>query len=533
MIKNKSLYHRIRSKISGFLRTDKAWEGASKTMRRLRTWIVSSGSPDGEIIKDLPTLRQRSRDLVRNEPFGRGAINVLTQAVIGRGLKPQSVPDVKTIAEAIGVNSDDEGLLKAVENFSEKAERNFKLWGESQQADTRGQLTFSDLQESAFKNYLMSGDVFFTVNIRKHHDSPFRLRIGLIEADQVVNPPGISDGQMIRGGIELDKFGEPKAYWVNKNQEIFPYDFHRIPRYGPVSGRQMIWHLFKPERIGNSRGVPFLAPVITIIKNKSRYTKAELDAAVNNSILVMLVRSSNTRALTSGLTSNQTDTSKKNTGIDFTIAPGAQIVQLRDGEDITAFEPKRPFSNFKDFNSALARECGMALNIPYEIYLRMFNSSYTASRAAYNMFERTRDVQRNWFNLNFNRPAWQEVTTEEILSGRLEAPGFNDGGYFVRQAWLKVLWAGDSIGQINPVVETDAAAKRVANQFSTSTAETSGLTGGDYGENVQMLAREKTMRERANIKEPDTIASADKTSAEANVADTGNNGNGKKVNNAT
>jgi capsid protein len=109
------------------------------------------------------------------------------------------------------------------------------------------------------------------------------------------------------------------------------------------------------------------------------------------------------------------------------------------------------------------------------------------------------------------------MITEEILSGRLEAPGFIEGGFFVRQAWLKVSWAGDSIGQINPVVETDAAAKRVANQFSTSTSETAALTGGDYGENVQTLAREKAMRARVNISDPDSVASAEKLNAEADA----------------
>jgi lambda family phage portal protein len=501
-------------RFSGALRSGNAWEGASKSMRRLRTWTVSTGSPDGEIISDLPTLRQRSRDLVRNEPFGRGAVNVLTQAVIGRGLKPQSVPDVLPIAKALNADPTDKGLLKIIDSFSESAEWLFKLWGDSQKADVRGQLTFSDLQESAFKNYLQSGDIFFTVNIRTSLNYPFRLRIGLIEADQVENPFSAADSRYLRGGIELNKFGEPIAYHVNKNQEVFPLEFERIPKYGPVSKRQLIWHLFKPERIGNTRGVPFLAPVIVIIKNKNRYAKAELDAAINNSILAMMVKSNNTQALTSGLTSSQTNTSKENTGIDFTIAPGAQIVQLRDGEDIVGFNPNRPYNGFEPFLSALAREVGMALNIPYEILLRQFNSSYTASRAAYNMFERTRDVQRNWFNLNFDRPIWQEVITEEILAGRLEAPGFIGGDYFTKQAWLKATWAGDSIGQINPVVETDAAAKRVANQFSTTTAETAGLTGGDYGENLQTLAREREARERINFSAPDSVASADKTNAE-------------------
>lgn len=519
-----SLYNRIR-RFSGALRAGKAWEAASKTMRRIRNWTVSQGSPDGETIQDLPTLRQRSRDLVRNEPFGRGAVNVLTQAVIGRGLKPQSIPDIPTIAKHLGKDTEDPEILKTVETFSGQAERNFKLWAESQQSDARGQLTYYDLQSNTFKNYLQSGDVFFTTNIRKHRHSPFRIRIGLIEADQVGNPLGIPEGVRVRGGVEVDPFGEPTAYWVNKNQEVFPMEYARVPRFGPASKRQMIWHLFKPERIGNSRGVPFLAPVMVTIKNKNRYSKAELDAAVNNSILAMIVKSSNPNALTSGLESDQSDESKSQTGIDFTIGPGAQVIQLQDDEDVIPFNPQRPYSGYNDFIISLSKEIGMALNIPYEILLRQFNSSYTASRAAYNMFERTRDVERSWFNLNFNRPVYHEVITEEILSGRLEAPGFLEGDYFIRQAWLKHAWTGDSIGQINPIVETQAAANRVKSHFSTTTAETAGLTGGDYSENIQTLAREDATRKRAGVSPPDTVATNVKTQAEAVKAA----GEGKKA----
>ena len=485
-------------------------------MRRLRGWVVSEGSPDGEIINDLPTLRTRSRDMVRNEPFGRGAINVMVQAVVGRGLKPQASPNIRALAKALNVDPTDREFLKTVDRFSEDAEDYFRTWAETKQADLRGNENFYDVSKSAYKNYLQSGDVFFTSNIRQHRGgSPYDIKIGLIEADQVANPNGVAESRRVRGGVELGPDGEAIAYWVNENQEVYPYEYKRIPRYGPHSKRELIWHLFRPERVGNSRGIPFLTPIIVVIKSKNRYSRAELDAAVNNSILAMLIKSSNPQATLSGIATGQTSESQQKQGIDFGLSSGAQIIQLDPGEDVTAFNPQRPFNAYDMFIESLARECCMALNIPYEILLRQFNSSYTAARAAYNMFERTRDVERDWFALNFTSPIWREVTTSGILHGAIEAPGFVGGSWAVRRAWLRVLWAGDTIGQIDPTKETDAAVKRIANQLSTTTAETAALTGGDYNENAQTLARERETRARYGIGPPESLANVEKILGEA------------------
>ena len=55
-----------------------------------KIWNTASGSADAVSLDYLPTLRDRSRDLLRNAPLATGAVNTVITNVIGTGLKPQS-----------------------------------------------------------------------------------------------------------------------------------------------------------------------------------------------------------------------------------------------------------------------------------------------------------------------------------------------------------------------------------------------------------------------------------------------------------
>lgn len=66
------------------------YTGARNNRRATQTWNVASGSADNVSLDDLPVLRDRSRDLLRNAPLAIGAVNTVITNVIGTGLKPQS-----------------------------------------------------------------------------------------------------------------------------------------------------------------------------------------------------------------------------------------------------------------------------------------------------------------------------------------------------------------------------------------------------------------------------------------------------------
>ncbi|MFH2030847.1 MAG: phage portal protein, partial [Bacteroidota bacterium] len=93
-----------------------SYRGAEKNRMR-SSWIPGGGSADQDIIPDLSDLRERSRDLNRNDAHASGITNTMTTNVIGTGIRPQSRVD----KEALGIAD------SKVDKFQKKAERSWKL----------------------------------------------------------------------------------------------------------------------------------------------------------------------------------------------------------------------------------------------------------------------------------------------------------------------------------------------------------------------------------------------------------------------
>ena len=92
------------------------YTGARRDRRQTQTWNAAGGSADAVSLDDLPVLRDRSRDLLRNAPLATGAVNTLITNVVGTGLRPQSHIDRTTLRPYL--KTDD-----AMEAWEAEAER--------------------------------------------------------------------------------------------------------------------------------------------------------------------------------------------------------------------------------------------------------------------------------------------------------------------------------------------------------------------------------------------------------------------------
>jgi lambda family phage portal protein len=182
------------------------------------------------------------------------------------------------------------------------------------------------------------------------------------------------------------------------------------------------------------------------------------------------------------------------------------IVGLDDGEEVQIANPGRPNSAFDGFVIAICRQIGAALEIPYELLVKNFTASYSASRAslleAWKMFR----MRREWLIGNFCQPIYEEWLTEAVLKGRVQAPGFFDDPA-IRAAWCGADWYGDAQGQLDPLKEANAAKVRVEEGFSTREREAAELTGMKYETIHAVRKREEEMRKADgltnNSKPPD------------------------------
>lgn len=446
--------------------------GASRTSRH---WAYSRGVADAEILGDLQTLRERSRDLYRNNAVGRGAVGTMTSNVIGSGLKFQSAID----RDYLGMDEESADLWET------NAERKFENWATSVDCDAARSSDFYDLQDLAYSSYLQSGECFVLLPIIER-GGKFQLCLQLVEADMVQNSPGQYTNKNMRDGIEVDDYGAPISYSIRLDIA----KWKKVLAYGEKTNRFNVIHLFRQERPGQSRGVPFLSAVLENVKELGRYNKSELAAAVIASMFTVFIKSNNENALNTVIDDELETSTNASTedDFDYTLAPGA-VYRLEENEDIDLANPTRPNTAYEQFITAQLREIGMALQIPYEVLAKQFNSSYSASRAsrieAYRYFLK----ERNRFARRFCQVIYEEWLTEEILNMRVPAFGFFESTD-MKKAWSGAQWIGESMGQIDENKEVKAAVERVNNLFSTRSQETIQMNGGDFMRNLKKQIRE-------------------------------------------
>jgi lambda family phage portal protein len=495
--------------------------GASHQKKSLKGWIASSKSPHEDIDANLNTLRQRSRSLAMSAPLAVSGLKTNRTNVVGAGLKLKSRIDYKLLGITPEQAQETEKLI----------EREFSIWADSKFSDSLRVNNFYENQQLALLSWLMNGDVFGVIKYDERHKwMPYTLRIHLIEADRISTPKGHNNlsflntnvstigknkdnDNYIFNGVEVNKdTGAIQAYWIasqypNSNVKGIKTEWKRIVAFGDKTGNPNILQLMESERCEQYRGVPYLAPVLETLKQITRYTEAELTAAVVQAFFTAFIKyegDKSTNPFTDVIADEkQVDKEEENS---YELGAGT-INVLGPGEDVVFADPKRPASGFEMFFNTMARQIGAALEIPADLLTKAFNSSYSASRAALLEAWKAFKMRRTWFANDFCQPIYELWLSEAVALGRIKAPGFfNDP--LIKKAWCNADWIGPAQGMLDPTKEVDAATKRVEQGYSTRERETTELTGGNWDDNIAQIQKEneqlskiKPMKEGGNLED--------------------------------
>lgn len=461
------------------------YTGADRTRRANQSGIKREMDADSAILPDLVSLREDSQHMIRNNAIALGAIKTNITKVVGTGLKVKAQIDREIL------NIDEE----AADAWERAAEREFRLATESREIDAERQLPFSLLQGLAFLKVLEDGDVLVNLPRFKRTGSPYSLKLQLIEAARLCNEDRQVDTDRLSGGVEKDSYGAPVRYHICSrhpgNIRAWTYTglhaltWSKLEAFGRGTGQPLVLHLYDKTRPGQSRGVPYLAPVIELIKQLGRYTDAEVMAAVVSGMLTVFVTNETGDPLigTPTETTNPSDT----TGMELGYG---SVLGLMPGEKVETVNPGRPNTAFDPFVQAVLRQIGVALELPFELLIKHFTASYSAARAAleeaWDYFQR----RRHWLEVSFCQPVYEAIITEAIATGRLSAPGFFSDP-LIRKGWLGSSWTGDAPSQLDPVKEVEAAGKRIDLKLTTRAEECVRLTGTDWEAKLPQMIKEQ------------------------------------------
>lgn len=488
--------------------------GASKVRRALKSFTSESGSPNEDINFNNDTLRQRGRMLYMSAPIATSAINTNRTKVVGSGLTLQCAID----REILGISAE------AAKTWQKKTEAEFRMWASKKQnCDAIGVNNFYSMQQLALKSWLMSGDVFPVVKRTEPTPlNPYSLRIHLIEADRVSTPSefgvsgfaGRTDGvnpankNKVYDGVEVNSAGTIVAYHI---RNTYPRQITnektkwvRVEAYGKATGLPNILHVTDTERPDQYRGVTYLAPVIEPLLQLRRYTESELMGALVQSFFTAWITTETDNSMIpfnevgageyEGIPNENPDGISGDMN-EYEMAPG-QVTHLGVGEDIKFGSPNIPTAGFETFVKTLCRIIGAGLEIPYDVLIKEYNSSYSAARAALLEAWEAFRMRRVWFVDDFCQPIYEIWLSEAVARGRINAPGFFDDP-LVRAAWCSAQWIGPVQGQLDPLKEAKAAVVNVEQAFKSREQVTREMGGGDWDVNVERVSAENKKLQEA------------------------------------
>lgn len=251
-ISPKAAFERARYRAAASLLEDQARKfDAAARGRRTSGWQTVDTSMNVLTGTALTALRARSRDLVRNNPYARKAVNVIVTNTVGTGIKP--------------------GFQSRSANRVQQYKSAWNSWAESTACDFDGQRDFYGLQAAVLRTVAESGEALI-VRRRSRRNVPLELQ--LLEADYLDSSRDIRekpDGGYIIQGVEFNKAGKRIGYWL--------YDGHP-GEYGFRQSRFVkaadVLHIYEVLRPGQVRGIPFGTSAMLRLKDFDDYEDAEL-----------------------------------------------------------------------------------------------------------------------------------------------------------------------------------------------------------------------------------------------------------------
>ncbi len=479
---------------------DTSHRAASLTARELASWLPGAFSADTDTLPELNTLVSRSRDLTRNHGIASGAIQTLVDNVVGTGLRLVACPDYKVL----GKNKE------WADEWSRQVESLWRGFSESMDCDAARSLNFSGLTVQVFRSGLINGESIAIPLWLPERGGAFNTVIQLVESDRLSNPGGRPDDKHLRGGIEIDDYGAPIAYWIRKSHpgDVYvpfscsPDEWQRIPARTPF-GRRQILHLHDKERTGQSRGKPILTAIMPMFKMLDHYERSELQAAVVNAMIAAFIETPlDAESFGSMFGGSLEDYISARNEWKIKLE-GGSIIPVFPGDKVSPFTPSRPNSGYGAFVENILRHIGTGLNLPFELLMKDFSkTNYSSARAALLEAWRFFMGRRQWLGTYWAKPVYELWLEEAINSKKIEAPDF----YQNRNAWTRCKWIGPGRGWVDPVKEAQASQIRMEAGLSTLEDECA-QQGLDWEEVLEQRAREKSRMQELGLTAADLTPS--------------------------
>lgn len=435
--------------------------------------------------------RAWARDLVRNNAYAWGVVDSIVSNVIASGINALSILEVPGGSDLASVN--------------EKRDKVWSYWSEV--CEINNQYTFSEIQQICMREVSEAGEVLVRyiktpeMNYRGIR-RPVPLALEIIEVDRLAGDKDTytaritkEGGNRIIRGVEIDDLGRPVAYWIYKDHPSQPYSFNRTPVRIPANE---IRHLFRRERVGQTRGITWFAPALAWMRDLGTYVDNEMTASAISSCFTVAIK---TDTPMGSLGSPEGLRSTDEAGNQFeNIQPGL-IMRLKSNEDVVGINPGRPNSGSEPWIQLILRSIAVGTGLSYEIVARDYSqTSYSSSRTSQLEDRRRFRTWQNYMINNLCQPTWDAFCDAAAIAG-IEGFPTSEQLYADRRAVAPVDWQTPQWEWVDPQVEQQANESSL-NSFTNTYANVLGSRGMNYRSVFKQIAKEKKMLRDLDLMTP-------------------------------
>lgn len=362
----------------------RSYDAASRG-RRTSNWNARGTSSNSEIHAAASTLRNRSRDLSRNNPFAKKAVQSISNNTIGTGIR----------AKITGTN-------KAKTSKVTKA---WTEWSDSTECDNESRKTLSGIQKMVMRAVVESGDCLILKRIDRAAKNPLKLVVLEIDyLDMNKNSTRTNeDGSYDFLGIRFSKTGKRIGYWL--------YDVHpgetglmnmAKSRLVPASS---VIHVFEQLRPGQQLGVPYGVSAFLRVRDVDEYNDAQVVRQKLAACFSVFIRTDMSINST-----NERDEMER-------VEPG-MIQQLGSGEDVQFATPPS-VENFEEFHRTMMYGIGAGYGLTYQALTGDYSQvNFSSGKMGHIEFNRNiEDWQWNMIIPQFLMPVWNWFVEAAELKG--------------------------------------------------------------------------------------------------------------------
>ena len=454
--------------------------------RLFSDWVAGSTSQDAESRMALRTMRNRVRQLGRDNDYVVNALRAIQNNVVGQGVGMQ--------AQVMRLRGPGAGKMDDATNSA--IETAWTAWKRADSCHTAGVLSFEQIERVLVRSVAESGEIFVRLIRKPFGRSPVPLGLEIIEADlldESYNGESLQ-GNQIRMGVEVNEWHRPVAYHFFTQH---PGDIQFGGTAGVAQKRirvpaNEVIHLFRTERPGQTRGIPWFASALTRLRHMNGYEEAEVIAARASACQMGFIKTPN-------LDFEPQDPAYQ----DATMMDGQRVESfepgkirtLGPGEEFQAFAPTRPSGLLDPFMRYMLRATAAGVGVSYETLSKDYSqSNYSSSRLALLDDRDTWRQLQSWLIAAFHQRVFEAWLQLAVLSGTLNLAGYE----IQRDRFEAVKWMARGWSWVDPAKEISAARMAVRAGFTTLT-DVIAQQGGDYEDLVRTRRRELDFAEEQEV----------------------------------